>query len=76
MFLSQLDKINNPISELSISLSLEGCFNLPSELVTTEEANPGLFKYSLKYLNYHSEGQYQPRVLSLREQLKNQNAKT
>lgn len=66
--LSLLEKINNPVEQLSFSVHVHGVYSFPEEWKTTDEANPSLFTYTTKFLGCDiSEGKVRPRELTEKE---------
>lgn len=70
-----MDKINHPTTELLLTLQSQGVYNVPEDWRLADEANPGQFKYTLNYLDFSVEGEFQHKVLTLKEQIKQQTAK-
>jgi hypothetical protein len=60
---------------MTLTLTSEGVFNIPEEWRLSEEANPGQFKYLLSYKDFITEGEFLPKVLTLKEQIKQNAAK-
>lgn len=53
-----MDKIEPiyPKSSAEVSLKVDGIFSFPDEWRTTDEANPGLFTYVVKFCNLELTG--------------------
>lgn len=47
-----MSKIIFPRGNLPVELKLEGVFGTPEEWKTTDDANPGLFTYSLRLFQF------------------------
>lgn len=43
--LSLLEKINNPIENIVLTLKVHGVYGFPEEWKTTDDLNPNLFTY-------------------------------
>lgn len=48
--LSLLEKINNPVESLTLSIRVSGVYGFPDEWKTTDELNPNLFTYQVKFI--------------------------
>lgn len=50
-------------------MRVQGVYGTPDEWKTTDDANPGLFSYSLRFLTFEIEkGKIYPRELTAKEQ--------
>ncbi|KAL4497056.1 hypothetical protein ABPG72_002212 [Tetrahymena utriculariae] len=66
--LSLLEKINNPIESLNLSIKVHGVYGFPEEWKTTDDLNPNLFTYQTKFLGIDIlEGKIVPRQLTEKE---------
>ena len=49
---TKFDKLVFPSAEAKIKLKVEGLFGTPDDWKTTDDANPGLFTYAIKFSKF------------------------
>ena len=65
----KMERVRLPLTSVEASLSIEGVFGVPEEWKTTDEANPGLFTYELRFMAFETAGaKVHPRQLTAKEQ--------
>lgn len=66
--LSLLEKISNPVEQVNLSIKVHGVYAFPEEWKTTDDLNPSLFTYQLKFLGCDIvEGKVRARELTEKE---------